>query len=539
MIQNPVLKGFNPDPSFLRVGDDYYIATSTFEWFPGVQIHHSKDLVHWRLLGYPLTRSSQLDLVGCPNSGGVWAPCISYDGNQFYLIYSNVKSMTGAYKDTPNYLVTAPRIEGPWSEPIYLNSTGFDPSLFHDDDGRKWLLNMVWDHRKGKNRFHGIHLQQYCTKENRLVGPVKTIFQGTELGCTEGPHIYKRNGYYYLMLAEGGTGYNHAVTVARSAALDGPYEVDPMNPMLTSRGKLDLALQKAGHASLVETQTGEWYLAHLCARPLNEAGECTLGRETAIQRCYWTADGWLRVADQGMSPQTEVTAPALPAHPFPIEEEVDHFNADTLSVHFSTLRDPASESWLSLTERPGWLRLRGRESLNSLHRQSMAARRLQSFHASFETCMEFEPENFHQMAGLIAYYNTENHYYLHLTSFEDLGTGIQLSSSEHGRYGEWLQQPILLNGVNKVWFRVIFDGPVLQFYYSVDGQDWHPVGPELAAGRLSDEFATISDDGYFRSWGFTGTFVGLTVQDLSGGLKHADFDYFTVCDGTNKNLKMT
>ncbi|WP_449288690.1 glycoside hydrolase family 43 protein [Marinicrinis sediminis] len=285
-IHNPVLKGFHPDPSILRVGDDFYMATSTFEWFPGVQLYHSRDLVHWRLLPHPLTRKSQLDMRGNPNSGGVWAPCLSHDGERFYLCYTDVKSLAGAFKDTPNYVVTSASIMGPWSEPMYLNSSGFDPSLFHDDDGRKWLVNMVWDHRKGKNPFHGIVLQEWSAAEGKLVGPVYPIYKGSPLGGTEGPHLYKRNDFYYLMTAEGGTGYDHAVTVARSRHLFGPYDTDPDNPVLTAAGSPELSLQRAGHASLVETAGGEWYLAHLCGRPLPGTRRCNLGRETAIQRCY-------------------------------------------------------------------------------------------------------------------------------------------------------------------------------------------------------------------------------------------------------------
>ncbi len=528
MIRNPVLKGFNPDPSFLRVGEDYYIATSTFEWFPGVQIHHSRDLVHWRLLTHPLTRPSQLDLIGCPNSGGVWAPCLSHDGEQFYLIYSNVKSLTGAYKDTPNYLITAKEITGPWSEPVYLNSSGFDPSLFHDEDGRKWLVNMAWDHRKGRNRFYGIVLQEYSTEKQCLIGPVTTIFKGTSLGCTEGPHFYKRNGYYYLMVAEGGTGYSHAVTVARSRELTGPYETDPQTPILTSKDKPHLPLQKAGHGSLVETQTGEWYLAHLCARPVNEAGDCNLGRETALQRCEWTKDGWLRVVDQTLSPQLEVTPPNMPPHPFPAEPEKDDFDGKRLSIHFSTLRDPAHESWVTLAERPGWLRLFGRESPNSLHRQSLVARRLQAFRSTFETCLEFEPESYQQMAGLMAYYNTDNHYYLHVTLDEEQGRILQLTGSIRGRVQELLEQPISLHEIKRVYMKAVFSGPELQFYYSFTGEEWHQAGSVLDAAKLSDEYATVSVDGVFTSWGFTGTFVGLCAQDLSGRRKPADFDYFSV-----------
>jgi len=168
-IQNPILKGFNPDPSILRLGDDYYIATSTFEWFPGVQIHHSRDLKNWRLLTRPLNRAGQLDMRGDPDSCGIWAPCLSHDGAQFYLIYTDVKrygrtSVGGAagasLRDFHNYMVTCTTIDGEWSEPVYLNSSGFDPSLFHDDDGRKWLVNMLWDYRPGQNRFAGIVAQE-------------------------------------------------------------------------------------------------------------------------------------------------------------------------------------------------------------------------------------------------------------------------------------------------------------------------------------------------------------------------------------------
>ena len=145
MIRNPILPGFNPDPSICRVGQDYYIATSTFEWFPGVQIHHSRDLVNWRLLGHALEESRLLDLRGVPSSGGVWAPALSHHGGLFYLCYTVVHQHEAATKDTPNFLVTASSIEGPWSDPVFINSSGFDPSLFHDEDGRKYWLNMVWD----------------------------------------------------------------------------------------------------------------------------------------------------------------------------------------------------------------------------------------------------------------------------------------------------------------------------------------------------------------------------------------------------------
>ncbi|GAL11574.1 beta-xylosidase [Vibrio astriarenae] len=250
MIQNPVLKGFNPDPSIVRVGDDYYIATSTFEWFPGIQLHHSKDMVNWRLVGHALTRTSQLDMKGMDNSEGVYAPALTYSDGKFWLCFSNVHSCRGGnWMATPSFVITADNIEGPWSEPVSIGNYGFDPSLFHDDDGKKYMLNMVWDGRAKTNFFGGIVLQEFDSELGQLVGEPKNIFAGTELGCTEGPQMMKKDGYYYLITAEGGTERNHAVTVCRSKNIWGPYEVHPDNPILTSRFQEHAELSRAGHGS--------------------------------------------------------------------------------------------------------------------------------------------------------------------------------------------------------------------------------------------------------------------------------------------------
>ena len=191
MIRNPILPGFNPDPSICRVGDDYYIATSTFEWYPGVQIHHSRDLANWTLATRPLTRAAQLDMRGNPDSCGIWAPCLSHADGLFWLVYTDVKRLDGAFKDAHNYIVTAPAIDGPWSDPIYVNSSGFDPSLFHDADGRKFFMNVRWNHRgqgTGGNPAHasfdGILLQEW-SPDAGLTGPVRNIFDGTARGLTE------------------------------------------------------------------------------------------------------------------------------------------------------------------------------------------------------------------------------------------------------------------------------------------------------------------------------------------------------------------
>jgi xylan 1,4-beta-xylosidase len=206
--------------------------------------------------------------------------------------------------------VTSPTIDGPWSDPVYLNSSGFDPSLFHDDDGRKYVLNQP-DHRPGSTRFAGIVLQEYA--DGKLVGKRVNISGGTPHGLTEAPHLYKRNGYYYLLTAEGGTGWNHGVTMARSRNLHGPYELHPDQTILSARHRPDAQLQRAGHADLVETPDGQTYAVYLCGRPLRNRGTCTLGRETAIQPMVWGEDGWLRTRDGAGTPELQAAAPGCPS----------------------------------------------------------------------------------------------------------------------------------------------------------------------------------------------------------------------------------
>lgn len=520
-ILNPILPGFNPDPSILRVGDDYYIATSTFEWFPGVQIHHSKDLVHWKLITHPLRRTSQLNMAGNPNSCGIWAPCLSYDKGTFYLIYTDVKTFRGEFKDVSNYLVTTNDIMGDWSDPIFLNSSGFDPSLFHDSNGRKWLVNMLWDHRKNKHRFGGILLQEYSAEKKMLTGPIKNIFKGSEIQKVEGPHLYQRNGYYYLLTAEGGTVLRHSVTMARSKNIDGPYEIDPQNPVLTSYHNPELELQKAGHASLVETQNGEWYMPHLCGRHIPSRGRCTMGRETAIQKMKWTADGWLRLENGGNEPETEVAAPNLPEHKWEPEPERDDFNQAGLNIHFQFLRVKLEEDSLSLTERPGFLRLKGRESLSSNHTQALVVRRQQSFFYTAETCIDFQPDTFQQMAGLICMYDNRNYYYLYITHEEDGGRCLDIMWSMDGVTEYLLDKKLSIPDTGMYYLKAEVAYDKLRFYHSADGKKWSRIGPDYDYSTLSDEFEAFGGDAHF-----TGSFVGVCCQDLSGRRKPADFDYF-------------
>ncbi len=528
-IRNPILRGFHPDPSIVRVGDDYYIATSTFEWYPGVELHHSRDLAHWRLVRRPLERATQVNLLGDPDSCGIWAPCLSYANGLFYLVYTDVKrfgrSTAGPsrgvmFRDLHNYVVTCASVEGEWSEPVYLNSSGFDPSLFHHADGRKFLVNMVWDHRPGRNRFAGIGLQEYSAAERRLLGKPQIIFEGTALGFTEGPHLYQRGDWYYLLTAEGGTGYGHAVTLARSRDLRGPYEVHPDGPILTSRDRPELGLQRAGHADLVETQHGETYLVHLCGRPLSTRGRCTLGRETAIQKMAWGEDGWLRTADGRGLPCPEVDAPGLPACTFPAAPAREEFDSEKLAADFQWLRSPWPEELFSLTERPGHLRLYGRESLGSLFRQALVARRQESHRYAAETVMEFEPESFQQMAGLVCYYSGVKFHYLYVSRDSELGkhVGVMSCLPDAGQ-PDLAIAPRTIRGGAAVGLRVEVDRERLRFAYRVGEEQWRWIAGEFDASILSDEAGPPGPN-------FTGAFVGMCCQDLAGTGRAADFDFF-------------
>lgn len=524
MIRNPILPGFNPDPSICRAGDEYFIATSTFEWYPGVQIHRSKDLVNWNLACRPLNRASQLDMRGNPDSGGIWAPCLSYADGRFWLVYTDVKRLTGNFKDAHNYIVTAPSIEGPWSDPIYVNSNGFDPSLFHDDDGKKWFQVLQWNHVSnsigGQPRhpaFDGILLQEW-SEDKGLVGPLKKIFTGSPHGLTEGPHLYKKNGWYYLTVAEGGTGYGHAVTMARSKSIDGPYELHPDTHLITSKDTPDAPLQRAGHGQIVETPSGETYHTHLCSRPL-PGRFSPLGRETAIQKCEWRDDGWLYMSSGSPVPEVDVPSPtgAAPLPPRRIERI---FDQAALPEEFQWLRTPYPERLFQLTGSA--LRLTGRESVGSHFEQSLVARRQEHLDYRAETRLTaFEPDTYQQAAGLTTYYNAHKFHFLAVTWSADLGRCLMILSCP----GDWPNgklefpaSPIPLED-GAVELAVEVCGAKQQFVYRQAGS-WKPYGPELDASVISDE------GGRGEHGSFTGAFVGMLAFDVTGHGKTADFEHF-------------
>ncbi len=571
MLTNPILRGFQPDASVCVVGEDYYIATSTFEWWPGVMIYHSRDLADWRLAARPLNRKGQLSLTGDRNSGGIWAPHLSYKDGRFWLMITDVKT-DQCFKDTLNYILSCERIDGEWTDPVFVHASGFDPALFHDEDGKTYVMSMLWDYRPYKPNFNGVALQQYDLEEKKLLGERKKIFGGSGWGLTEGPQIMKKDGWYYLLCAEGGTGFSHASVVCRSRDIWGPYEISPYTPFISTRFAPQSPLQKCGHASFLKGPGGRWYITYICARPLTlQRGDCVLGREMGLAEIVWT-DGWPHIKDaeeapylvpQGgriRLPDREVMLPAppvkegwnaftvppltvdIPAGPDPEMEdrsEKGHaremastrqtdcstetdFDEKELPDYLHTLREPLGEH-MSLTERPGFLRLYGQQSIASLHSQTMVARRWQSVHFTAGTELEFWPESYEQMAGLTCFYDTENYMYAYVSYDEDRRCRIlDILVCEHGKtvvcLGE--ERISIPDGVERIGLEVRVDREELQFFYSWLGEPLRPLGGKLPASHLSDDHIRES------ALVFTGAMVGICAQDLYDHSTYGDFACF-------------
>ena len=537
MIQNPILPGFHPDPSIVRAGEDFYLVTSSFGWFPGLPLYHSRDLAHWRLAGHLLKTKRQADLTGLAQCRGVWAPGLSHDAasERFYLTYSVVRNRNDWLFDVDNYLMWTDDPLGQWSEPVYVNSSGFDPFLFVDDDGSAWMLNKDRDFRPDHINSRPIVIQRFDLDAGQLVGQPTVISRGaTKRRFVEGAHLCKRDGWYYLLTAEGGTGYGHCTAVARARHILGPYQPSPYGPLLTSateafegdesrpflqpeRYRPDAPLSKAGHGSLVDTPQGEWYLAHLCARPLMPGLRCTLGRETALQKIVWTQDGWPQLDGGSPLPRLQVPSPAgVAPFPFPAADPVLRFGYEPLDAELCALRNEITPDWTRVDEARGLLMLRGRESLTSCYQVSLLARRLTAFRARAEVKMYFSPERYHHMAGLCCYYDEKNHFCAYKTRDERLGAAVGVYGFTANRM-EYMACCAPVPQEGPVWLRAEIDGPALRFFYSTDGEAFAPLGPELDMSALSDEAIP---------GGFTGSFVGMFAQDLYTRRQWAGYEFF-------------
>ncbi len=400
-VKNPILPGFHPDSSICRAGDRYYLVNSTFSFFPGVPIYESRDLGSWRQIGNVLTRDSQLPVAGAGVSDGVYAPTLRFHDGVFYMITTIIHK--------GNFYVTATDPAGPWSEPVWLDEAlGIDPSLFFDDDGSCWYVGQREREGGSYNGDCEIWLRRLDLEGRCLTGPEFILSRGFQRGAIwpEGPHIYKKDGWYYLLHAEGGTAFHHSVMVARSRRIEGPYEYNRCNPILTHRHLgAEYPVTSVGHGDLVEDGQGNWYMVMLACRP--DHGCTLLGRETFLAKVTWEEE-W-PVVNAGLGRlEEEVELPTLTSAPETDRPMHYRFDAEVLPPEFLSLRNHREEH-LSLRARPGFLRLSlSTDTLRGPGEPSCALVRVR--HKAADICCELEstiPAG--GCAGLVLFQNEENH----------------------------------------------------------------------------------------------------------------------------------
>ena len=546
-IKNPIIPGMAPDPSIIRVENTYYLATSTFHWMPGIQLYKSTDLVNWTLIDNVL-KKNKINLQGTNTPGGIWAPHLSYDTKttKYWLAYSHMVNMAGREFSSNSYMMWSEDISGPWSEPIYLTSIGFDPSLFHDEDGKHYAAILEWESREGYQAPGHIVIAEISLENGEVLGQLKRVTQGfTTRGCAEAPQIYKHAGYYYLLLASGGTGYAHGVEIGRSKNIMGPYEPHPTGePIITSSprhlfslgdpdaGHFEMynpnsLIQKAGHGSLVDTPTGEWYITHLMSRPLPGTLLNPLGRETSIQKMRWNNDNWLEMEDGSNLAKIEVEGISGIEDLKLLNHDVqEYFEASKYSNQFMTPYQAQTIEWVNTTERPGFLRIYGGDSFFSQVNPSIMATRATSFLYEIDTKVIFNPNHYSETAGVGLYYDSNNWVYLHIT-YSEITKGPVLSVLQ-AKLGERKEifQPIIEVPSGTVELKIIYNMGFAEMYFRlVDQEEWQLVMEKIDVTYLSDE-GVNGESGEIG--GFTGLFNFIGTVDAYQHDSFADFQFYKV-----------
>ena len=503
-FKNPILPGYHPDPSICRVGEDYYLVNSSFEWFPGMPIYHSKDLVNWELIGHGLHRPEQLKLQeGLRDYQGIYAVTIRHHDGLFYLITTCVDC-----EQWGNFYVTAENPAGPWSNPVWLGTPGIDPSLMWDDDGKSYYVghgnlkkNEEWQHQKGA------WLQEVDLINGKMVGPRKQLTHGhaNNAQWTEAPHLYKINGKYLLLVAEGGTGSNHATSVHHSDSLFGEYVTDQVNPVLTHRhlGK-KYPIHSVGHTDLIQTQKGDWWAVMLGKRFID--GYTLLARETFL--CPVTFEGQTPIFNPGIGKvEMEMKRPDLPWAPFEAAPARDEFDGDQLDLEWNMLRTPQSK-WYALENGKLILSLRA-NVLDSLTNPSLMARRIEHYNFEASLKLDFATKKDSEKAGMIIYRTTLAHYQL-LKQKAD----IVLIRTENGRITEEARVPYT---GKSVVLKTVAKGRELNFFFGESEDNLKPIGQQQDLNVISFE----------KAWGFNGPYVGMyaTSSGVSSRSK-ASFDWF-------------
>lgn len=500
--ENPVIQGFYPDPSIVRVGEDFYLCSSTFEFYPGVPIFHSKNLVNWNQIGHCLNRKSQLPLENAPVSTGILAPTIRYNNGKFYMITTNMTQLMKGKKG--NFIVQATNPAGNWSDPIWIDHEGIDPSLLFDED-KVYYCGTGFDENG-----QAIILFEVNPDTGEVLSEKKSISYGCAGKCAEAPHIYKINGYYYLVLAEGGTEYGHMITVQRAKDIWGPYETCPTNPFLTHRNINGGDIQCVGHADMVEDQNGNWWMVCLGVRAIGPMLH-NLGRETFLFPIEWK-DGWPYPCESKVSLEMNGPLPGL------VEDKLTRFHADfdedRLAFDFNYVRNPIEENYL-LDSKNSRMILKGSEKglTGRSHSPTFMGIRQKDFNSITTVKIDLDLSK-GTKAGLTAYHMDTHHYDIQICSKED-GYYIELNKSIYDL--ESLVNSVQVIG-ESIYLRIESDKENYYFYYSIDGENFVKIGQGMVAALCTEVTEVMT---------FTGTYLGIFAQN-----GEAKFDSFT-CEWNN------
>lgn len=517
LLKNPLLPGFYPDPSVCRKGDDYYLVTSTFEYFPGIPVFHSRDFVHWHQIGHALTRKSQANLENLNPSRGIFASTIRYweKTDRFYIVTTLVGN--APYSENVNFYIWAEHPEGPWSEPVIIkDAPGIDPTLVFDGDTVYYLGNLRPQPEDPSCKKRNIWIQPLNPETGALEGERTILLEDGALrgaAAPEGPHIYHIGDWYYLLIAEGGTDYNHSCTIFRSRSITGPYEGNPRNPLITHRNlRRDYPINSTGHADLIQLGDQSWWALLLASRP-DGGSYRNLGRETFAVPVSWE-DEWPVFSPDTGHVEFTFPAPDLPACCWEPEPCCDHFDSSSLSLVWNQLRTPDYPLY-SLTERPGFLRLYlNRHTLSEVASPAFLGRRQQHMCFAAGTRLCLVPEAPEEAAGMALFYNPDFYYAFLLTSLSENRFCLRIIRRAFGK--SEIAAEIPYDG-GDVFLRLVVRYQELQHYYKKNGEPWSPLGPKLSCAFLNKE----------AGGGFTGTYVGMYATS-NGRVSSAaaDYDWF-------------
>ena len=532
---NPIISGAHPDPSICRVGNDYYIVNSSFEYFPGLPIHHSKDLVNWELIGYGLHREDQcngeMNLVDVQSDGGIHAPTIRYHKGTFYIITTNVyNSGDGSPGLMRNFIITAKNPSGPWSKPhIIEDAPGIDPDIFFDDNGKVYFTGTHSPGDMNSNGIGEIWIQELDIKKWKLVGKRHTVWDGIFGCCTEGPHIYKEHGLYYLLVAEGGTGKNHAVMIAASENILGPYEENQRNPILTTRHlSNNYFVNSTGHADMIELEDGRWYMVSLGKR--NDLdGDANMGRETYLMPMQWesTIVKWEQVSEDRWEPLRYLFPVVAPLTgkverftPLPFTDRpqyinntvIDDFLNENLDLRWTFIRVPEEKTY-SLLENPGFLRLYSKPGkIEDRKRFSLVGFRQKESDFEFEVKMNFLPDKNEVESGVI-HYQKEWNYLTNTVIKKRKKYYLEQKLKEKGKEVVTLKKTILKGYDGNIILKVKSKKDRYDFFYSLNDGSSFDYFTSIEAIKVLDRNYTGALLGLFT------TSNGVLSQD------YADYDW--------------